>query len=110
MRDTVELLEAIGRDAALRRASSETLAQALEANDASAGLRELVANGDSTGLTKELGLKHMHVEHRTQTGGHEGDGPDDHPRHHPDHDHDHDHDKDDEPKKHPEDSDGTSPV
>jgi hypothetical protein len=110
MRDTVELLEAIGRDATLRRASPEALAQALEANDASTGLIELVASGDSTGLTKELGLKHMHVEHRTQTGGHEGDGPDDHPRHHPDHDDGKDDGKDDEPKQRPDDHDDSSPT
>lgn len=71
MRDTVELLEAIGRDAALRRASPEELAQALEAADASAGLRELAANGDGTTLTKELGLTKLHAEHMSQTGAHE---------------------------------------
>jgi len=106
MRDTVELLEAIGRDATLRRASTEVLAQALVANDASAGLRELVASGDNKGLTEELGLKHMHVEHQTQTGGHDGDGHDDHPHHHPDHDDG----KDDEPKKAPDDRDDSSPA
>lgn len=114
MRDTVELLEAIGRDATLRRASAEALTQALEANDASAGLRELVASGDNTGLTEELGLKHMHVEHQTQTGGHDGDGHDDHPHHHPDRHPDHDDGKDggkdDEPKQAPDDRDGSSPA
>lgn len=80
MRDTVELLEAIGRDPNLRHASPEELAKALEAANASEGLRELVATGDSTALTEELGLVQMHVEHHSQTGGHEGD-----------HDHDHDH-------------------
>jgi hypothetical protein len=114
MRDTVELLEAIGRDATLRRASPEALAQALEANNASTGLRELVASGDSTGLTKELGLKQMHVEHQTQTGGHEGDGPHHHPHHHPDHHPDHDDGKDDrkddEPTQSPDDRDDSSPA
>jgi hypothetical protein len=43
MRDTVELLEAIGRDATLRRASPEVLTRALEANHASPGILELVA-------------------------------------------------------------------
>ena len=106
MRDTVELLEAIGRDAALRRASPEALAQVLAANDASAGLRELIASGDSTGLTKELGLTQMHVEHMSQTGGHEGDGHDDHHHHHDD---DHGDGKDDEPKQHPDKSEGDTP-
>jgi hypothetical protein len=92
MRDTVELLEAIGRDATLRHASREELVRALEAADASAGLRELAANGDSKTITEELGLEQMHVEHQSQTGGHEGDGHDDH----------HKHRHDDEPKKDPE--------
>jgi hypothetical protein len=110
MRDTVELLEAIGRDATLRRASPEALAQALEANNASTGLRELVANGDNTGLTKELGLTQMHVEHMTQTGGHEGDGHDDHHHHHDDdHGDGKDDGKDDEPKQRPDDSDIDTP-
>jgi hypothetical protein len=109
MRDTVELLEAIGRDAKLRRASAEELAQALETADASAGLRALVTDGDSTALTEELGLVHMHVEHRTQTGGHEGDGPDHHPHHHPDHDHDQDHGKEDQPEQKPDDR-GSPPA
>jgi hypothetical protein len=101
MRDTVELLEAIGRDAKLRHASREDLARALEANNASSGLRELTTNGDSTALTKELGLEKMHVEHHSQTGGHEGDGHDDHPHHHPDHEHDGD-GKKDEPEHQPD--------
>lgn len=76
MRDTVELLEAIGRDASLRRASPEELARALEADGASPGLLDMAAHGDSTALTEELGLKHMHVEHQSQTGGHEEVDPD----------------------------------
>jgi len=71
MRDTVELLEAIGRDATLRRASPEVLARALKATDASPGLLELVANGDGTALTNELGLVDRYVEHMSQTGAHE---------------------------------------
>jgi hypothetical protein len=102
MRDTVELLEAIGRDAKLRHASPEELARALETADASAGLRELAANGDSTTLTKELGLVQMHVEHQSQTGGHEGDGHDDHHHHHHDDDHGDGDGKDDEPNQRPD--------
>jgi hypothetical protein len=71
MRDTVELLEAIGRDASLRRASPEVLARALDATNASPGLRELVANGDGSILTRELGLRDRYVEHQSQTGAHE---------------------------------------
>ncbi|APG05058.1 hypothetical protein BJI69_14910 [Luteibacter rhizovicinus DSM 16549] len=73
MRDTVDLLEAIGRDANLRRASPEVLARVLEATHASPGLLELVANGDSTGLKNELGLVDRYVEHMSQTGAHEAD-------------------------------------
>ncbi|HEY4146887.1 hypothetical protein [Pinirhizobacter sp.] len=105
MRDTVELLEAIGRDARLRHASPEELAQALESSDASAGLRELAAHGDATTLTKELGLEQMHVEHHSQTGGHEGEGPDDDHHHHPDDDHGDG--KDDERNPRPDDPDDT---
>jgi len=76
MRDTVELLEAIGRDASLRRASPEELARALEADGASPALLEMAVHGDSAALTAELGLKHMHVEHQSQTGGHEEVDPD----------------------------------
>ncbi|NID14090.1 hypothetical protein [Luteibacter yeojuensis] len=75
MRDTVELLEAIGRDASLRHASPEALARALEAADASAGLLELAANGDGTALTQELGLTKMQTEHMSQTGAHEDEEP-----------------------------------
>ncbi|WP_213948056.1 hypothetical protein [Luteibacter sp. dw_328] len=67
MRDTVELLEAIGRDATLRRASPEVLARTLEAIHASPALLELVAHGDVTALTGELGLTDKYVEHRSQT-------------------------------------------
>lgn len=98
MRDTVELLETIGRDATLRHAPPEELARALEAADASAGLRELAASGDGSTLTKELGLAQMHVEHHSQTGGHEGDGHDDHPHH----DDDHGDGEDNEPKQRPD--------
>jgi len=104
MRDTVELLEAIGRDATLRHASPEELARALEDADASAGLRELAAHGDDTILTEELGLVQMHVEHMSQTGGHESEGDDDDVRHHPEDDQGDG--KDDEPS----DPDDTPPT
>ena len=100
MRDTVELLEAIGRDATLRHASPEELARVLEAADASAGLRELAAHGDSTTLTEELGLEQMHVEHMSQTGGHESEGEDDDDSHYPD----------DEPSRQPDNPDDTPPT
>ena len=107
MRDTVQLLEAIGRDATLRHASPEELARVLEAADASAGLRELAARGDSTTLTGELGLVQMHVEHMSQTGGHESEGDDDHPLHHPDDDQG---DGKDDEQNPPDDPDDTPPT
>jgi hypothetical protein len=87
MRDTVELLESIGRDAHLRHASPEELAKALEAAGASAGVIALAANGDGSLLTEELGLVKLHAEHMTQTGGFEGD---DEPTEDPGHDDDQD--------------------
>lgn len=96
MRDTVDLLEAIGRDSTLRNASPDELARALEAAGASAGLRELAAHGDGAELARELGLEQMHVEHMSQTGGCEGDEDD--PRHYPD-------DDQGEPQSDPDDDD-----
>ncbi|MDQ7995593.1 MAG: hypothetical protein AAGC76_07045 [Luteibacter sp.] len=90
MHDTIDLLEAIGSNAALRHASPEELASLLEENDASQGLRDFSVSGDDTALTKELGLTKMHGEHHSQTGAHEGDDDDD------DHDHDHHDDEDDD--------------
>jgi hypothetical protein len=106
MRDTVELLEAIGRDATLRRATPEALKRALDEAGASPALHALAIDGDATAITEELGLVHMHVEHMTQTGGHEGDGDDHHHHHHPDHDGD---DKDDADHKRPDESGETLP-
>jgi hypothetical protein len=108
MRDTIDLLEAIGADARLRHASPAELALALEAAGASAGLRELAATGDATALTRELGLLQMQVEHSSQTGGHEGDDHDDHHHHHEDDDDDDDGDgqddgADDDPDTRPDD-------
>ena len=104
MGDTVELLEAIGRDANLRHASPEELARALEAAEASAGLRELAASGDAKGLTEELGLVQMHVEHQSQTTGYDVD--EDQDQREGDHG-----DGKDEPTKRPDDpDDGTSPT
>lgn len=110
MRDTVELLEAIGRDASLRHASPEELAKALEDANASAGLRELVASGDNKAIIEELGIVHMHVEHQSQTGGHEGDDHDHHHHHHPDRDHDDDKDDDKSTDDSTDESDDTPPA
>jgi len=57
MSDTIELLEAIGRDASLRHASATELAGVLERVQASTSLKAAVARGDSAELSRELGGK-----------------------------------------------------
>lgn len=73
MRDSVELLEMIGRDAALRHASPDVLGRALEAANASIGLQQLAVRGDISGLTKELDIGERFGEHMTQTGAFDED-------------------------------------
>ena len=75
MSDTIELLETIGQNAALRHASAETLAHALEHSQASEALKAAIASGDSSLLFEELGHKPMQVPH-TQGPGHEEDDSD----------------------------------
>lgn len=55
MRDTIELLEAIGKDASLRRAPGEELAQRLDGLGAGEGLKRAAATGDSSHLREEFG-------------------------------------------------------
>jgi hypothetical protein len=55
MTGTIELLENIGRDASLRRASPTHLTQMLSDLDASDGLIQAIQTGDSTFLAPELG-------------------------------------------------------
>lgn len=57
--DTIELLEAIGRDASLRHAPAADLSQVLERAQASDALKAAVALGDSMQLARELGHKSM---------------------------------------------------
>lgn len=57
MSDTIELLEAIGRDASLRHASAEELTAVLQKAQASEALTTAVAAGDSSLLAAELGHK-----------------------------------------------------
>lgn len=73
MSDTIELLEAIGRDASLRHASSEHLANVLQESQASESLTAAVASGDSSLLSEELGHKHMDLPQIVQTPGHQED-------------------------------------
>jgi hypothetical protein len=56
MLDTIETLEAIGRDACLRHASTEELTTMLQQSHASEALKAAVMFGDSSRLSSELGL------------------------------------------------------
>ncbi len=53
--DTIALLETIGADASLRRASPEALLEALVRANATIGLKHAAATGDGTHLSEELG-------------------------------------------------------
>jgi hypothetical protein len=55
MTDTIDLLEAIGKDASLRHASTEELTIVLEQARASDALTAAVTQGDSTLLFEEFG-------------------------------------------------------
>ena len=71
MTDTLELLEAIGRDASLRHASDEELSHLLEQAQASEALTAAAASGDVSLLLQELGLKQNLSPQVTQNPGHE---------------------------------------
>ncbi|WP_114240358.1 hypothetical protein [Dyella sp. C9] len=73
MSDTLDLLEAIGGNAALRHASAEELAKTLAEAGASDALLAAVTAGDNAKLAEELGLRPMQVNHDSHTGGHEDD-------------------------------------
>lgn len=69
MSNTIELLERIGQDASLRHASRETLAKALNALDASEGLKVAAASGDKSRLGEELGHNGQPVRVNHNDGG-----------------------------------------
>lgn len=72
MTDTIDLLEAIGRDALLRHASSEELTRMLVQAKASDALKEAVAFSDSLRLSKELGpIRQQSPQVNTFPGGEE---------------------------------------
>jgi hypothetical protein len=77
MSDTIDLLNTIGQDAALRYASAEDLEQTLEQADASDAFKAAVASGDSSHLSGEFGIKPMQVPQVTQAPGQEDENPDD---------------------------------
>ncbi len=71
MSDTIDLLEAIGKNASLRHASGQELADTLEQADASEALKAAAIAGDSSLLCAELGNKPMIVNHDVHAGWHE---------------------------------------
>lgn len=71
MTDTIDLLEAIGRDASLRHASTEELTTMLERAQASEALTSAVVSGDSSRLSKELESPACVPPQSTQRPGHE---------------------------------------
>ena len=72
--DTIELLEAIGKDASLRHASVAELTNVLEQAQASGALTAAVVSGDSARLSEEFGHKPMHAPQVSQAPGHDDDG------------------------------------
>lgn len=75
MSDTLELLEAIGRDASLRHASSEELANVLRQAQASEALTAAVSSGDRAPLAQEFGPNANYQPQATQSPGYEEDEP-----------------------------------
>jgi hypothetical protein len=71
MRDTIDILDNIGRDASLRHASAESLAGVLQQAQASQHLKMAVASGDRTLLSGEFGDKTMYMPQVSQVPGHE---------------------------------------
>ncbi|WEN15841.1 hypothetical protein PY254_03995 [Rhodanobacter sp. AS-Z3] len=72
MSNTIELLETIGRDASLRRASRENLMHALGSMDASVSMKLAAASGDRSHLAQELGARinlAAQVNHNPGQGG-----------------------------------------
>lgn len=59
MSDSIDLLEAVGRDASLRRLSPEDLARRLKAAGASDVLAEATAQCDASLLSQEFGARVM---------------------------------------------------
>lgn len=71
MADTIELLETIGRDASLRHASTERLADMLEQAQASGALKAAAASGDRMLLSGEFGSKPLNAPQSTLGPAHE---------------------------------------
>lgn len=79
MANTIELLETIGRDASLRRASAEDLLQALNGLRASEALKQAAISGDDGHLARELGHRDINSPNHPNNnvgGGHDQDHDD----------------------------------
>ncbi|MCW8808682.1 MAG: hypothetical protein OQK79_11290 [Rhodanobacter sp.] len=63
MSNTIELLETIGKDASLRYASGESLAQMLSGRLASECLLSAARSGDRGQLTQEFGQRDIKTSH-----------------------------------------------
>jgi hypothetical protein len=79
VRDTIELLEAIGREASLRHASIAELTDILEQAQAPGALTAAVMLGGSSRLSEKFGYTLMHAPQVSQAPGHEGDDEPHHP-------------------------------
>ncbi|SEI43973.1 hypothetical protein [Frateuria terrea] len=75
MKDTIELLEAIGRDASLRHTPADEMAHLLGQAQASAALVAAAASGDSSQLTAEFGQLSNQAPQVTQMPAREEEEP-----------------------------------
>lgn len=75
MTDTIDLLEAIGRDASLRHASPAEMARLLEQAQASAALVAAAASGDGSMLSAEFGMQSNQTPQVTQMPAPEEEEP-----------------------------------
>ncbi len=71
MSDTIDLLEAIGRDASLRYAPADVLSDLLDQAQASPTLMAAAASGDSSVLSRDLGQGPNQAPQVVQTPGFE---------------------------------------
>jgi hypothetical protein len=69
MSNTIELLEVVGRNASLRHASGDDLAQALGGMGAGESLKRAAASGDRSHLAQEFGGGDVKVNHNVNNGG-----------------------------------------
>lgn len=85
MLDTIDLLDAIGQDAALRYMPGDDLVNEQVLADAAESLKAAISTGDRSALADEFGARVMQATQVNQRPGREDDEPD------------HDDDEDDKP-------------